>query len=199
MISRPNSSIPKKDDSPSLLYSDPRCSQTCRRSSHSCCRGSQVLPNLSSALLGAPKPITISPMVLLYQSSEIPVTLKSGRNALLGSDTLLKLTHLSLHSTSSQTLLEASSDWNTFCWCSQICTGYSRHILRDINNIFYSQSCHWVYLSFLMYKNSQNDVYRQQQPHCTVINRDSRPTIVDAPLTLIFNMGQGGCCFLFIL
>ena len=43
-------------------------------------------------------------MVLLYQSSEIPVTLKSGRNALLGSDTVLKLTHLSLHSTSSQTL-----------------------------------------------------------------------------------------------
>jgi len=61
---------------------DSRCCQTCRRRS-------QVLPGLSSAL---------------------PVTLKVGRNALLGSDTLLKLTHLSLHSTSSQTLLEACSD-----------------------------------------------------------------------------------------
>jgi len=43
-------------------------------------------------------------------SSALPVPLKAGRNALLGSDTLLKLMHLSLHSTSSQTLLEASSD-----------------------------------------------------------------------------------------
>jgi hypothetical protein len=34
----------------------------------------------------------------------------AGRNALLGSDTLLKLTHLSLHSISSQIFLEASSD-----------------------------------------------------------------------------------------
>jgi len=38
-------------------------------------------------------------MVHLYQSSEIPVTLNGGRNALLMSDTLLKLTLLSLHST----------------------------------------------------------------------------------------------------
>jgi hypothetical protein len=37
----------------------------------------------------------------------LPVTLKAGSNALLGSDTLLKLTHLILHSTSSQTLLDA--------------------------------------------------------------------------------------------
>jgi hypothetical protein len=47
-------------------------------------------------------------------SSELPVTLKAGKNALLWSDTLLKLTHLSLHSTSSQTLLDAFSDQNTF-------------------------------------------------------------------------------------
>ena len=41
--------------------------------------------------------------------------LKASHNALLGSDTLLKLMHLSLHSTSSQTLLEAPSDLNEFC------------------------------------------------------------------------------------
>jgi hypothetical protein len=64
----------------------------------------------SAALRAVPKPITVTLMVLLYQSSEIPDTLKAGRNAFLGSDTLQKLTHLSLHSTSSQTLLEASGD-----------------------------------------------------------------------------------------
>jgi len=47
---------------------------------------------------------------LLNQSSGMPVTLKAGRNAILGSDTLLKLTLLSLHSTSSWILLEASRD-----------------------------------------------------------------------------------------
>jgi len=44
--------------------------------------------------------------------------LKGGQNTLAGSHTLLKMTHLSLHSISSQTLREASSEWNTFCWCS---------------------------------------------------------------------------------
>ena len=73
-------------------------------------RCSRVLPTISPALRGVPKPITIALIVLLYQSSEIPVTMKAHRNALQGSNTLLKLTHLSLHSTSSQTLLEASSE-----------------------------------------------------------------------------------------
>ena len=59
---------------------------------------------------GAPKLFTTAPMVLPYQSSEIPVTPMAGRNALLGSGSLLKLTLLSLHSASSQTLLEAPSD-----------------------------------------------------------------------------------------
>ena len=57
-------------------------------------------------------------MILPYQVSEIPLTLKAGRNALLGSHSLLKLTLLSLHSASSRELLEAPSDWNTFCWWS---------------------------------------------------------------------------------
>jgi len=60
-------------------------------------RCSQVHPMFSPALQGVPKPITSTSMVLLYQSSEIAVTLKAGRNSLLGSDTLLKLMHLSLH------------------------------------------------------------------------------------------------------
>jgi len=94
-----------------------RCSQTCRQRSQACrqrsqtChRRSQVLPNFSPALPDVLELITITPMVLPDQSSEIPVTLKAGRNPLLGSDNPLKLTHLSLHSTSSQTLLESSSD-----------------------------------------------------------------------------------------
>jgi len=79
-------------------------------------RHSQVYPKFSPALRRAPKLIKITPIVLLYLSSDIPVTLKACRNTLLGSDTLLKLTLLSLHSTSSQTLLESSRDWHTFCW-----------------------------------------------------------------------------------
>jgi len=72
-------------------------------------RYSEVHPMVSPVLRGVPKPITITPMVLLNLSSEIPVTLMASQNALLGFDTLLKLTHLSLHSTFSQTLLEACS------------------------------------------------------------------------------------------
>jgi len=79
-------------------------------------RCSQVHPQCSPVPRGVPKPRTITPMVLLYQSSEISVTLKADRNALLGSETLLKLTHVSLHSTSSLTPLEASSNNNTLCW-----------------------------------------------------------------------------------
>jgi hypothetical protein len=81
---------------PRLVAGAPRCSQ--------------VYPKFSPALRDVPKLITITPMVLLYQSSEISVTPKAGRTALLRSDTLLKLTHLSLHSTSSQTLLETPRD-----------------------------------------------------------------------------------------
>jgi len=64
----------------------------------------------SLLLRGVPKHIIITLMVLLDQASEISVTPKAGRNALLCSITLMKLTHLSLHSTSSQTLLEAPRD-----------------------------------------------------------------------------------------
>jgi len=81
---------------PRLVAGAPRCSQ--------------VHQEFYPVLRCVPKYFTITPMVLLDQSSVIPVTLKAGRNALLGSETLLKLMHLSLHSTSSQTLLEASSD-----------------------------------------------------------------------------------------
>jgi hypothetical protein len=78
---------------------------------------SSALPDFSSAFpmffqahRGVLKPITITPMVLLYQSSEISATLMAGQNALLGSDAVLKLTYFSLNSTSSQALLESSSD-----------------------------------------------------------------------------------------
>jgi len=117
MISRRTYNVPKEDVVfPRLRYCDSRCSQTCCRCSQACHRCSQVHPKFSPALWGVPKLITITPMIRLYQSSEIPVIPIAGRNALLWSDTLLELTHLSLHSTSSQTLLEAPSDWNTFCW-----------------------------------------------------------------------------------
>ena len=81
---------------PKLVVGAPRCCQ--------------VHPKFSPALRGVLQLITLTLQVLVYQSSEIPVTLNVGRNALLGSETLLKLTHLRLHSTSSQTVLEASAD-----------------------------------------------------------------------------------------
>jgi len=77
-------------------------------------------PKFPPVFRHVPKPITINHMVLLYVSSEIPVTLKASRKPLLGPDTLQKLTHLSLHCTSPQTLLEASSDWNPFYWWTVI-------------------------------------------------------------------------------
>jgi hypothetical protein len=70
----------------------------------------QVRRKVTPALRGVPKIITTTPLLLLYQSSGISVTPKAGRDALLGSDTLLKLMHISLHCTSSQTLLEALRD-----------------------------------------------------------------------------------------
>jgi hypothetical protein len=73
-----------------------------------CC--SQVHPKFSPAHQGVLNLLTITPLVLLFQSPEIPLTPKAGRNTLLESDTPLKMTHLSLHSTSSQTLWETSSD-----------------------------------------------------------------------------------------
>jgi len=81
---------------PRLVAGAPRCSQ--------------VLPKFSPALRVIPKPIAMTAIVLLYQVSEIPVALKATRTSLLGSDTFLELTLLSLHSTSSQALLEASND-----------------------------------------------------------------------------------------
>jgi len=120
--SRRTCSIPKEDDFPSLLYCDLRCSKTCRlcsqtchQPSEACSRHSQVHPKFSLAHRDVPKPITTTLRVHVYQSSQMSVPPKAGRNALLLSDTLLTLMHLSLQSTSSQTLLEASRDSNTFC------------------------------------------------------------------------------------
>jgi len=81
----------------------PRCTQRSLRRS-------DVNPNISQSL---PSYSCIShqrSQYLLHLLSEIPVTLKACRNSLLGSDTLLKLTLLSLHSTSSQIVLESSRD-----------------------------------------------------------------------------------------
>ena len=80
----------------------------------------EVLPGLLSALQHVLKLFTIMPMVLLYQALEIPVTLKAIRNALLQSDTLLKLTLLSLHFISPDVLPEAPTAKNTYCWCHSL-------------------------------------------------------------------------------
>jgi hypothetical protein len=87
MISRCTSRVVKEDlVFPRQLCCYSKCSQTCRRLSQVCRCSAQVNPSLSSMLPGL--------------SLALPVSLKAGRNAHLGSDILLKFTHLSLHSTS---------------------------------------------------------------------------------------------------
>jgi hypothetical protein len=71
----------------------------------------------SPALWGVSRLITLTSTVLLYWLSLIPVTLKASWNTLIGYYTHLKLTHLSLHSISSQTLLEGPNNRKTFSWC----------------------------------------------------------------------------------
>jgi len=67
-------------------------------------------------LQDVPYPSAINPKALLYQSTEIPDTLKASWHTLLGSNILLPLMPPSIHLTFSQTLHEAPSDLNTFCW-----------------------------------------------------------------------------------
>jgi len=49
-----------------------------------------------------------------------------------------------------------------------------------------------VALSFA-YKSSQYHIYEWPQPMATQVNNDARLKIAEAPLTLIFSMGQGAC------
>jgi hypothetical protein len=70
----------------------------------------QVPPQFSPALLGVPKLVTMTPIAHLHWLSGIAVTLNAGRNALPGYNSLLKLTHLDLHSIFSQTLQKTRSE-----------------------------------------------------------------------------------------
>jgi len=111
--------VPKLDvDAPRLVFSAYSLVVTATRLVAGPPRCSQVHPKFTPALGGVLNLITITPMVHLYHSSDIPVTLKASRNACLVSATPLILTHVSFHSTFSQTLLEASNDYNTSCWCT---------------------------------------------------------------------------------
>jgi hypothetical protein len=67
-------------------------------------------------IVSSPNIIILAPMVLMYNTSEILDTPKAGQNALLWSDTFLKLMHLRLHFTSSEILFEGSRDSIIFCW-----------------------------------------------------------------------------------
>jgi hypothetical protein len=110
-----------------------RCSQTCRQHIQACRQHFEVVRgalNVPSGALRHSQTYYNRCMVLLYLSSEIPIILKSRQNALLGSDTPLSMTSLSLHATSIQRFLEASSDKNSFCW-SNSCQGHAIHIWED--------------------------------------------------------------------
>jgi len=78
---------------------------------------SSVLAKFYLMLQCALKLGTITPMVLIYLWSNIPVTPTASLNALLESKSLTNLTLLCLYSTISFTLLEASSDYIAHCTC----------------------------------------------------------------------------------
>jgi len=69
----------------------------------------------------------------------------------------------------------------------------------DNHNLIHFQSCNSVILHILAHKTSQNPIYRHLWLCCTWINHPARSKIVDAPLTLMFGMGQGPCLFHFLV
>jgi hypothetical protein len=73
----------------------------------------------------------------------------------------------------------------------------SRDSLPYNHNLIYFQHCTSVILNVLAHKISQNSIYRHLWLSRALINHPARPKIVDAPLTLIFRMGQGACLFFF--
>jgi hypothetical protein len=89
MVSRHTSGVPSDDAVVArILYCDSRCTQTCHKRTQVCCLRTQVCPWRIQVHQGFP---LVLPGFLFVLS----VTLKASRNALLGSDTLLKLMHLS--------------------------------------------------------------------------------------------------------
>jgi hypothetical protein len=73
-------------------------------------RWSRVNLKFTPVICEVPKLITLSPMVFIFQSSKIPVTLKVKQMVFPWFDSLLKFSEFSLHSTSSPTILETSCD-----------------------------------------------------------------------------------------
>jgi hypothetical protein len=82
---------------------------------------------------------------------------------------------------------------------------HTSHITQWLTMIEGAQSCtlHWHSWSRLggEYFTSLSPIQAANTPFLTICNltppqsvQDSRPTIVDAPLTLLFTMGQGGYC-----
>jgi len=63
---------------------------------------------------------------------------------------------------------------------------------------WHSFSCWGIGICFAN-KGSQDILYDWLQPIRGVISQDTRPIFIEAPLTLIFAMGQGGYCYLFRL
>jgi hypothetical protein len=79
----------------------------------------------------------------------------------------------------------------------QMSRGYSHDSLQDSTNLLYLKRDHELLISVLANKNGRIDVYNQYLQFCSLISRDAWPTIVDAPLALIFKLGQGANLSLF--
>jgi len=79
---------------PRLVVSTPMLDVSTCRIVISAARCSQLHHNISLVLQNIPKFLTITQIVLLYESAEIPVTQMASPNGLLESDTILTLMHL---------------------------------------------------------------------------------------------------------
>jgi len=116
---------------PRFVASAPRCSKVHLKFS----------PTLRSSF----NLMTITPIVLHDHLSEIPVTPKASWNPLIASDTLLKLTHLSLHSTSFQTLLETPSNKNSFCWWGFEQPPIKSVYSSSVGSLYWPMHNYWVW------------------------------------------------------
>jgi len=104
---------------PRLVAGAPMCSQTCHWCFQTCCQRSQVLKGAPNVVSSTPRCSQTyhnhshgTPVQVIIDPSYSKGRLECPPGVWYSPQLML----LSWHSTSSQTLLEASRDYNTFCW-----------------------------------------------------------------------------------
>jgi len=144
MISRRTSSVPKEDVSPSLLYSDSRCSQASHRRSLPCCRHSQSCHRCSQVLPGAPEDECIGPAntAIWPPCDSGPTTLKHSQR--------LQVTKLHLADVYGVSAYLAQRT-NCGFWCSAMaCNSSFRIIWWHQSSTLWTGTC-WIQVNTQLY------------------------------------------------